>query len=242
MKRAFIFDVFGTLVDWRTGVAAVAGRFFSERKVTVDPYKFAVFWRSRYQPAMERIRAGRRGYVVLDRLHRENLDETIAHFGLDADFDITARDAFNHAWEQLPAWADVLPGLEALRPYGLLAPCSNGSIALMSRLARFTGIEWDAIVGADIAQDYKPKARVYLASCAALGLPPERVTMVAAHNGDLAAARQAGLKTAFIPRPMEYGGLRTTDSEPSEDWDSVITCIAELADRHGSTTASARQP
>ncbi|MEM9522775.1 MAG: haloacid dehalogenase type II [Pseudomonadota bacterium] len=242
MKQAFIFDVFGTLVDWRMGVAAVAGRFFSERKVTVDPYAFAVFWRSRYQPAMDRIRTGRRSYVALDRLHRENLDETITHFDLDAVFDTAARDAFNHAWEQLPAWPDVLPGLEALRPYGLLAPCSNGSIALMSRLARFTGIEWDAIVGADIAQDYKPEARVYLASCAALGLPPECVTMVAAHNDDLTAARQAGLKTAFIPRPMEHGGRRSTDAEPTEDWDFVVDRIGGLAVRHGPATVSARRP
>ena len=226
---AFIFDVFGTLVDWRTGVATVAERAFRQRGLDADPHAFADHWRGRYQPAMERVRSGGRGYVPLDVLHRENLDETLEHFGMSDAFDGAARDELNRAWEQLPPWPDVVEGLERLRPHGLLAPCSNGSIALMARLARFGGLRWDAIVGAEVARDYKPKREVYLASCAALGVPPERVTMVAAHNEDLAAAQAAGLRTAFVPRPAEHGAGQKTDLAPTGAWDVVVENLADLA-------------
>ena len=229
MDRAFIFDVFGTLVDWRSGVAAEAGRAFAERGIDVDPHAFADRWRSRYQPAMERVRSGGRGYVALDLLHRENLDETLAHFRLADRFDAAARDALNHAWEKLPPWPDAVDGLEALRPHALVAPCSNGSIALMTRLARFTNLRWDAILGAEIARDYKPRPAVYHASCAALGLRPDRVTMVAAHNDDLHAARAAGLRTAFVARPREHGPDQARDLEPEAGWDVVVAAIGELA-------------
>ena len=231
--RAFIFDVFGTLVDWRTGVAHVAGRAFARRGLDLDPRAFADHWRGRYQPSMERVRSGGRGYVALDTLHRENLNETLDHFGVGGAFDAAARDELNRAWEQLPPWPDVVPGLDALRPQGLLAPCSNGSVALMARLARFAGFRWDAIVGAEIAGDYKPKPAVYLASCAALGVPPEQVTMVAAHNDDLVAARAAGLRTAFVPRPVEHGPGQTSDLEPSADWDVAGHDLPDIARQTG---------
>ena len=231
MDRAYIFDVFGTLVDWRTGVARVAERAFAERGLDVDPHAFADHWRGRYQPAMERVRSGGRGYVALDVLHRENLDETLAAFGIGEAFDPDARDALNHAWERLPPWPDVVPGLDALRPLGLLAPCSNGSIALMARLARFGGLDWDAITGAEVAGDYKPRPQVYLASCRALGVAPERVTMVAAHNDDLHAARAAGLRTAFVARPDEHGPGQTADLAPTGAWDAVGENLVDLANR-----------
>ena len=137
----------------------------------------------------------------------------------------------NRAWEKLPPWPDALPGLEALRSRYLVAPCSNGSIAMMARLARSAGLPWDAIVGAEIARDYKPQAAVYRASAAALGLAPEAVMMVAAHNFDLAAAREAGLKAAFVPRPEEYGPAGTPDLAPSDDWEAVVPDFMALA-RH----------
>ncbi|WP_208352616.1 haloacid dehalogenase type II [Pseudaestuariivita rosea] len=229
MDRAFIFDVFGTLVDWRTGVADVAAGMFADRGLTTDPYDFAMYWRSRYQPAMERVRSGGRGYVPLDQLHLENLNETLDHFGIEGAFDPAARGQLNRAWEQLPPWPDAVPGLTALRQRAFIAPCSNGSIALMARLARFAGFPWDAILGAEVAQDYKPKSQVYLASCAALGLAPERVVMVAAHNDDLTVARAAGLKTAFIPRVSEYGLDVEAESAPTQDWDMVVERIGDLA-------------
>ena len=222
MTQAFIFDVFGTCVDWRTSVAREVAAVLPG----VDAIAFADAWRGEYQPAMERIRSGGRGYVALDDLHRENLDIVLDRFGVGADLD---RDALNAAWEKLDPWPDVVAGLTALKQAAIIAPCSNGSIALMSRLAKYAGLPWDCILGADIAQDYKPKPRVYLASAAALRLNPGEVTMVAAHNGDLAAARAAGLKTAFVARPTEHGEAQTTDLAPTSDWDIIADDFEDLA-------------
>ncbi len=223
MERAFIFDVFGTCVDWRTSVAREVRAVLPD----VDALAFADAWRGEYQPAMERIRAGGRGYVPLDVLHLENLDRVLARFGRDLE----DRAGLNRAWEKLDPWPDVVSGLQALRQKGLVATCSNGSIGMMARLARYGGLPWDALVGADIARDYKPKRDVYLRSAEVLGLRPAAVTMVAAHNDDLVAARAAGLRTAFVPRRMEHGEGQQSDLEPSEDWDLIAEDFIELAER-----------
>lgn len=228
MVQALIFDVFGTVVDWRGGVAREVERFCGARGLSVDATAFAVSWRDKYQPAMERVRSGGRGYIALDVLHRENLDATLDEFGLADVLDDADRAELNRAWEKLPPWPDVLPGLAALKTRYAIAPCSNGSIALMTWLARNVGLPWDAILGAEIAQGYKPQAQVYLASAAALQLEPAEVMMVAAHNFDLVAARAAGLKTAFVPRPSEHGPGQTSDLAPSEDWDVVAADFVEL--------------
>ena len=172
---------------------------------------------------MARIREGGRGYVPLDDLHRENLHKVAADFG------VTAPDALAHAWERLDPWPDVVAGLGALKRHHIVAPCSNGSIALMTRLAKFGGLPWDCILGAEIAQDYKPKPRVYLAACAALRLAPDQVMMVAAHNDDLHAARAAGLMTAFVPRPTEHGPGQTTDLTPEAAWEIIAADFHDLA-------------
>lgn len=229
--KALIFDVFGTVVDWRTGVADVAAEFFSSRGIDVDPFAFATAWRAQYDPAMDKVRRGSRGYVRLDVLHRENLDHVLADFGLDPQFDEVARADFNRAWEKLPPWPDSVAGLTALKTRFAIAPCSNGSLALMTWLARFGGLPWDVILGAEIAGTYKPDLKVYLASAAALGLEPSEVMMVAAHNNDLACAREAGLKTAFFPRPAEHGPGQTSDLEATSDWDVVAADLQDLAVR-----------
>lgn len=221
MPAALIFDVFGTCVDWRSSIARAVAQALPE----VDSTAFADAWRGEYQPAMERVRSGGRGYVPLDDIHRENLHRVAARFG------VSAGDGLATAWERLDPWPDVRPGLAALRRGHILAPCSNGSIAMLARLARYAGLPWDCILGADIARDYKPKPRVYQASCAALRLDPAQVMMVAAHNDDLAAARAAGLRTAFVARPTEHGPDQTSDMAPSADWDLVVPDFEALAAR-----------
>jgi 2-haloacid dehalogenase len=228
--EALIFDVFGTLVDWRSSIAREVAAVCAAKGVALDPLAFADAWRAEYQPAMERIRSGNRGYVPLDDLHRENLERVLAVFGLTGSSPPEVA-TLARAWERLDPWPDVVAGLAALRPHALLAPCSNGSIALMARLARHAGFQWDAILGAEIARDYKPKHAVYRAACAALRLPPDRVLMVAAHNDDLAAARAAGLRTAFIPRPAEHCPGQSTDLEPAGEWDIVAPDLPALAAR-----------
>lgn len=219
MVQALIFDVFGTCVDWRNSVA----RAVSHAIPGVDALAFADAWRGQYQPAMQRIRAQEREYVPLEILHLENMRHVAERF------DVTAPDSLNDAWQQLDPWPDVNPGLVLLKRSFLIAPCSNGSIAMMARLARHGGLPWDCVLGADLAKDYKPNPNVYLAACSALALPPAEVMMVAAHNDDLFAARDAGLATAFVARPTEHGTEQTTDLSPEADWDVVVGSFVALA-------------
>lgn len=227
--KAYLFDVFGTIVDWRNGVADVSQRFFDAKNLDENPHTFADAWRAKYQPAMEKIRSGNRGYFSLDILHRENLDELLAQLDLTNAFSEDEKQALNRAWEQLPPWADCVSGLTAIKQNAIIAPCSNGSIALMTRLAKFGSLPWDCILGAEIAQNYKPHPDAYLKSVEALGLKPHEVMMVAAHNSDLVAAKACGLRTGFIARSTEHGSGQTIDLEPSENWDVVIDEIGQLA-------------
>lgn len=225
MIQAAIFDVFGTCVDWRSSVAREVRAVLPN----VEAEEFATAWRAEYDPAMTRIRDGARGYVPLDDLHLENLHRVAEGFGVAVE----DPDGLNRAWEKLDPWPDVVSGLTTMKSRRIIAPCSNGSIALMTRLARYGGLPWDCILGAELARDYKPQASVYHASCAALRLPPEAVIMVAAHNNDLHAARAAGLKTAFVPRPREHGRDQVIDLEPEADWDVIAQDFEDLAAQLG---------
>jgi 2-haloacid dehalogenase len=202
--KALFFDVFGTLVDWRTSVAREAERILAPLGHRQDWLAFADAWRGEYQPAMEEVRAGRIPFSKLDVLHRYNLERILPRFGIERLMEETLSD-LNLAWHRLDAWPDVAEGLKQLRARHLLAPVSNGNISIMVDLARRNRFPWDAILGAEVAGNYKPKPRVYLAACAAFDLAPENCMMVAAHSGDLAAAAACGLRTAHVTRIDEYG-------------------------------------
>jgi 2-haloacid dehalogenase len=225
--RALFFDVFGTVVDWRSGIAREAENILRPAGYERDWISFADAWRSEYQPAMEEVRAGRLAFSKLDILHRRNLDRIRPRFGLsDLSEDLCRK--LNTAWHRLPAWPDVGQGLELLSEGFLLAPVSNGNIGMMVRLARHNGFPWDAILGAEIAGDYKPKPRVYQAACAALDLAPGECMMVAAHSSDLAAAAACGLRTAHVARPDEYGP-GTGEPGPTVPVDMAARDFIELA-------------
>lgn len=200
--RTLVFDVFGTLVDWRGSIAREVHATLGAR--VPDPEAFADDWRAQYQPAMEKVRSGAWPFSRLDELHRLNLDRVLADRGLQ-DVAEAVRADLNLAWHRLDAWPDVAPALVRLRERFRIAPCSNGNISLMVDLARRNGFPWDAIVGAELARDYKPKAVVYLTAAAAFDSAPGETLMVAAHSSDLAAAAQAGLRTAHVARPDECG-------------------------------------
>ncbi|MCX7175902.1 MAG: haloacid dehalogenase type II [Proteobacteria bacterium] len=202
--KALFFDVFGTLVDWRGSIARETSAILSSLGIVVDGEAFADAWRDQYQPAMEDVRSGRLPFSKLDKLHRRNLDVVLKNFGLD-HVDETTRINLNLAWHRLDAWPDVTPGLLRLRGKFRIAPCSNGNISLMVDLARRNGFAWDAILGAELARDYKPKPDVYLSAAAAFDYMPGETMMVAAHSSDLAAAATTGLRTAFVARPDERG-------------------------------------
>ncbi|HWT09234.1 MAG TPA: haloacid dehalogenase type II [Roseomonas sp.] len=227
--RALVFDVFGTVVDWRSGIARDARTFLARHgKAGIDPYAFADAWRRRYQPAMEEVRSGRRPFTRLDVLHRENLDALLAEHGIAAEE--AERDWLNRAWHRLDPWPDTIPGLIRLRAKHFLAPLSNGNILLLANMAKRAGLPWDAVLGAEAAQAYKPQPEAYLRTADILGLQPGEVALVAAHNGDLAAARKAGLKTAFVLRPTEHGPNQTTDTRAEQDWEAVASSFEDLAD------------
>lgn len=224
--RALLFDVFGTLVDWRTSVAREAEAVLAPLGHALDWPAFADDWRARYQPAMEAVRCGLEPYVALDELHRRNLDAVLASRGIKLD-EARCRH-LNLAWHRLDAWPDVGDGLAALRAPFLLAPCSNGNIALMVALARRNGWHWDAILGAEPARAYKPQPLVYLHAVAALGLTPAETLMVAAHAADLAAAGALGLRTAFLARAAEYGRPNPAD-QPDFPVDFHVDSLPALA-------------
>ena len=233
--KALLFDVFGTVVDWRSGVARAAAPFLARHgKAGADPAAFADAWRQRYQPAMEQVRSGKRPFVRLDVLHRENLEAMLPEFGM-ARGEVTPDelDALNLAWHQLDPWPDAKAGLARLRSRFIVAPLSNGNIILMLDMAKRAGLPWDAILGAEIVQAYKPSPQAYLKTADVLAMRPEEVCMVAAHNGDLAAARACGLRTAFVPRPTEHGPGQTTDLRPAQDWDVVAADFGDLAGQLG---------
>jgi len=228
---ALLFDVFGTLVDWRGSVAREAKRLLAPRGVATDWEAFADAWRGAYQPALEEVRSGRLPFTKLDALHRRNLDELLAGLGLDR-VDEPTRAELNLAWHRLDAWPDVTEGLARLRARFLIAPCSNGNISLMVDLARRNGFAWDAVLGAEVARSYKPKPEVYLSAAAAFDCAPARAMMVAAHSSDLAAAAAAGLRTAFVARPDEHGPGRG-ETRASVPVDVAAAGLGELADLLG---------
>ncbi len=234
MIRALLFDVFGTCVNWRAGVAREIGAMARRRGVGgVDAAAVADAWRARYAPQLETVRDGSRPWVDLDVLHRESLDDVLDAHGLgvlgDAD-----RDELTLAWHRLDPWPDTLAGLERLRRAYVIAPVSNGHIALVVAMARRAGIVWDAVLGAELAQSYKPLPDVYLRSVAALGLQPGEAMMVAAHGYDLRAAAACGLRTAFVHRPHEHGPAHTTDpAEAAPAADVTARDLIDLAERLG---------
>jgi 2-haloacid dehalogenase len=227
--RALFFDVFGTLVDWRTSIAREAEALLKPKAATLDYFAFADAWRGEYQGALEEVRAGRIGFCKLDILHRRNLELTLKRFDIGALTEDEKRN-FNLAWHRLDAWPDVPTGLARLKRGYVIAPVSNGNISLMVDLARRNGFPWDVILGAEIAGDYKPKPRVYLAAAEALDLKPGTCMMVAAHSSDLAAAAALGLRTAHVARPNEHGPGRG-EAAPTVAVDIAVKDLEDLAKR-----------
>jgi len=229
--KALVYDVFGTCVDWRNGVARDAQRILKPLGYDIDWLAFADAWRALYQPTMEEVRSGRQPFVKLDVLHRRMLEQIKPTFGLEK-LDDKIADDLNLAWHRLDAWPDCVPGLVRLKRKFILAPCSNGNIALMVDIARRNGIPWDAILGSEIARDFKPKPAVYSMSAAALDLRPEEVMMCAAHSDDLRSAAQSGLRTAHIARPGE-NGPGTGESAPRVPVDFAAKDMGDLARQLG---------
>jgi 2-haloacid dehalogenase len=228
--KALVFDVFGTVVDWRTSVAREVEAVAKRRQLAVDGAAFADAWRAGYAPSMNRVRTGQLPWTPLDRLHRMMLDQLVDTFGL-AGLSEPERAELNRAWHRLQPWPDSVPGLTRLKRKFIIAPLSNGNIALMTNMARHAKLPWDAILGAELVRHYKPDPEVYQSAADFLMLAPSEVMMVAAHLGDLSAAKARGLRTAFVPRPLEYGPTGTPDLRPNASVDVTAKDFVDLAAR-----------
>jgi 2-haloacid dehalogenase len=232
--KALTFDVFGTVVDWRGSIAREAAELLgADKGLERDWNAFALSWRNRYQPAMERVRSGNRGFVKLDVLHRENLLEVLEEFEI-AGLSEAEIDHLNFAWHRLDPWPDTVPGMSRLRTRYPLATLSNGNVALIVNMARRAGLPWDAVLGAEVARAYKPMPEAYLSAADMLGVAPAECMLVAAHNDDLMAAKAAGLGAAFVCRPTEVADQdQTKDREPWDGVDVAATSFEDLADKLG---------
>ena len=230
--KALYFDVFGTVVDWRTSVARELESFGQARGIEADWTAFADDWRGLYQPSMEEVRSGRRPWANLDMLHRESLVTLLDRYGIQglAEDEI---DDLSRAWHRLDPWPDCVEGLTRLRTKFILATLSNGNIALLVNMAKRAGLPWDAVIGAEPARAYKTLPECYLRNAELLALAPAACMLVAAHNDDLAAARDLGFHTAFVLRPTEHGPDQTTDTEATSDWDIVTDSMTGVADALG---------
>ena len=228
LLKAVTFDVFGTVVDWRTSIAREVESLAVKKKFAVDGQRFADAWRELYQPSMTKVRDGKVPWTVLDDLHRTNLLQVLETFGID-QLSEEEIEHLNRAWHRLDPWPDAVAGLQRLKQHYIIGTLSNGNVALIVNMAKFSELPWDVVLGAEIARHYKPQPEAYLKSAEILGLEPKECMLVAAHNGDLAAAGRCGFQTAFVPRPKEYGPEQTTDLVAEYDCDVVAGDFIELA-------------
>jgi 2-haloacid dehalogenase len=215
--KALVFDVFGTVVDWRTSVAREVQELAKQKAFTVDAAKFADAWRAGYAPSMNRVRSGDLPWTKLDALHRMTLDRILGEFKIP-ELSEAEKALLNRSWHRLKPWPDSVEGLARLKKTFIIAPLSNGNISLMTDMAKHSGLPWDCILGAELVRHYKPDREVYQSAADILDLQPSQVMMVAAHLGDLRAAKTVGLKTAFVARPLEYG----PDGKPDLKADSSV--------------------
>ena len=225
--EAVCFDVFGTVVDWRTSIIDEGRALGARLGIETDWESLADEWRGLYQPSMEEVRSGRRPWCPLDDLHRESLDTLLDERGIDLDE--ADRVEFNRAWHRLRPWPEVVPALEDLADRYLLATLSNANIELAADMAANAGLPWHHILGSEVAKAFKPLPEAYLRSAAAIDLEPEQCLLVAAHNSDLRAAKALGFATCFVPRPTEYGPGQTEDLTADGPWDLVVDDFAALA-------------
>ncbi|OBE96253.1 haloacid dehalogenase type II [Mycobacterium sp. 852002-10029_SCH5224772] len=228
--RAVLFDTFGTVVDWRSGIAASVRHFAQRQHLSLDPGAFALEWRSRYLPSMSEIHSGRREFVPLDVLHRENLVASLEKFGVRADaLPGDEVEALARSWRWLPPWPDSVEGIGAMKRHVIVGPLSNGNTGLLVDMAKYAGLPWDVVLGSDVSKAYKPDPRAYRTPAHLLGMEPGEVMLVAAHTADLEAARDSGLATGFVARPQEYGPGQDPGPEPPGAWDVSGTSLVELA-------------
>lgn len=229
--KAIVFDVFGTVVDWRGTIIEEGTAWGKAKGAEVDWGRFADRWRAGYRPAMDKVRRGELPWAKLDVLHRMILDDLLEEFSLALAED--EKDHWNRVWHRLKPWPDSVPGLIRLKRKYVIATLSNGNVSLLTHMAKRAGLPWDAILSAELAKRYKPDRQVYLMAADLLGVKPGQAMMVAAHGSDLEAARACGLRSGFVSRPDEYGPGAPADKASTGDFDVVASDMLDLASQLG---------
>ena len=230
---ALAFDVFGTVVDWRSSIAAEGARVGAEKGMEgIDWVAFADSWRGGYTPSMDRVRLGKIPWTNIDGLHRMILDDLLEELGIEGLTE-GEKDHLNRAWHRLTPWPDAVAGLTRFRERFTIATLSNGNVALLTNMAKNAGLPWDCILSAELARHYKPDPEVYSTAAELLGLPPERVMMVAAHAFDLKAAQAVGMRAAYVSRPLEFGPDHPPEDVADESFDFFADDFEDLADKLG---------
>lgn len=228
--RALAFDVFGTVVDWRTSIVRELEEFGRSHGVEADWESFADGWRAGYAPAMERVRRGELPWTRIDDLHRGVLDDLLSGAGIGAVSEADV-EHLNRAWHRLDPWPDSVAGLTRLKERFVITPLSNGNVSLLTNMAKRAGLPWDCVISAEVFRHYKPDPQVYLGCADLLGIAPNELMLVAAHPSDLRAARAAGLQTGYVDRPLEYGAGRTRETVTPDEFDVTATDFLDLADK-----------
>jgi len=230
--KALVFDTFGTVVDWRGSIIAEGKAWEKTKGIMVDWARFADRWRSGYGPSMDKVRRGELPWTNLDHLHRALLEDLLKEFQIEG-LSEQEKDRWNRVWHRLKPWPDSVAGLTRLKKKYTIAPLSNGNVALLADMAKYSGLPWDLILSAELAKHYKPDREAYLIAASLLELRPEEVMMCAAHSGDLMSARSFGLRTGFIHRPNEYGPTGKADDAKPGYFDVVSNDILDLAAKLG---------
>ena len=230
--KAVLFDVFGSVVDWRGSLIGELSAWGAARGLNVNWTALVDAWRGAYMPSMDRVRRGELPWTVLDDLHRATLEDLVVRFGATG-LSGEELDFINRGWHRLRPWPDAVAGLTRLKTRYIIGPLSNGNVALLVNMAKAAGLPWDMVCSTELFRRYKPDPETYLGACGLLRLPPAQVMMAAAHNGDLRAARALGLKTCFFARPTEYGPQQSRDFAADEPWDVIAEDILDAATRMG---------
>jgi len=231
--KALVFDVFGTVVDWRGSIVREGEQWGREKNLQIDWGKFADRWRAGYGPSMEKVRKGELPWTKLDALHRTLLDQLLVEFNITGLTE-EEKEHWTNVWHRLTPWPDAVEGLTRLKKNHIIATLSNGNVSLLVEMAKFAGLPWDTVFGADLFNHYKPDREVYLGAVELLSMKPSEVMMTAAHPGDLKAAQACGLRTGYVPRPQEGGPNPPprpagAAPPPSDSFDVVATDFIDLA-------------
>lgn len=230
--KALVFDVVGTVVDWRTSVAREVEELARRQGLTVDAGKFADAWHDGDRPSMDRVRSGQLPWTKLDGLRRMVLDKILVDFGIRG-LSESEKDALNQVWHRLQPWPEAVGGLTRLKKKFIIAPLSNNNISAMIDVEKHFGVPWDCILGAELVRRYKPDPQVYQSAADILDLKPADVMMVAAHLDDLRGAKTVGLRTAFVTRPLEFGPSGKPDLKADSSVDLTAKDFNDLAGQLG---------